>query len=48
MSDDKKDEDELEVLFKTFDKEFKAFEQKLSDLEKDLEESRKERNTDQE
>ena len=48
MSDDKKDEDELEALFKAFDKEFKAFEQKLSDLEKDLEESRKEKNTDQE
>ena len=48
MSDDKKDEDELETLFKVFDKEFKEFEQKFSDLKKDLEESRKGKNTDEE
>ena len=48
MSDNKNDEDELETLFKAFDKEFKEVEQKFSDLEKDLEESREEKNTDEE
>ncbi len=47
MSDDKKDEDELETLFKVFDKEFKEFEQKFSGLEKDMVESRKEKNPDE-
>ena len=48
MSDDKKNEDELETLFKVFDKEFKEFEQKFSGLEKDMDESGEEKNTDEE
>jgi Skp family chaperone for outer membrane proteins len=43
MSDIKKEADELEALFKTFDKKFGEVEQKFSELEKNLEESRKEK-----
>ena len=47
MPDIKKEEDELEALFKTFDRKFEEVEQKISELEKNLEESRKEKITEE-
>ena len=48
MTDSKDNPDERETLFETFDKKLEECEQKFSDIEKDLEEFRKEKNTEQE
>lgn len=47
-SNGKKEEDELEGLFKDFDKKLKDVEQKFQDITKDLDDFRKEKNVDEE
>lgn len=44
----KKDDQELESLFESFDKEIVGIEQKIMDLEKDIKELKKEENAEQE
>jgi hypothetical protein len=47
-AEEKNEEDELDVLFKDFDKKLKDVEQKFQDITKDLEDFRKEKNVDEE